>query len=176
MLTRGTSSASSIVPEGGGHGTPATRYSARHTALSCVEDGGDDRSVMVTVHVISYRRIAQMRLELRKHRWRILRGRRESSTIWRLLRPSQLLRHHCLEVSVTVPSTWHYSNYLFFQVKGNTKASSESEYRRFTGFFRRKSISLSLDVFSSLFVQRLAESRLGQKAIYIAEKSLRVRG
>jgi hypothetical protein len=35
---RGTSSASSIVPEGGGHGTPAMRYAARHTALSRVED------------------------------------------------------------------------------------------------------------------------------------------
>jgi hypothetical protein len=36
--TRGTSSASSIVPEGGGHGTPAMRYAARHTALSRVEE------------------------------------------------------------------------------------------------------------------------------------------
>ena len=35
---RGTSSASSIVPEGGGHGTPAMRYAARHTALSRVEE------------------------------------------------------------------------------------------------------------------------------------------
>jgi hypothetical protein len=35
---RGTSSASSIAPEGGGHGTPAMRYAARHTALSRVED------------------------------------------------------------------------------------------------------------------------------------------
>jgi hypothetical protein len=34
---RGTSGASSIVPEGGGHGTPAMRYAARHTALSRVE-------------------------------------------------------------------------------------------------------------------------------------------
>lgn len=36
--TRGASSASSIVPEGGGHGTPAMRYAARHTALSRVEE------------------------------------------------------------------------------------------------------------------------------------------
>ena len=35
---RETSSASSIVPEGGGHGTPAMRYAARHTALSRVEE------------------------------------------------------------------------------------------------------------------------------------------
>lgn len=35
---RRTSSASSIVPEGGGHGTPAMRYAARHTALSRVEE------------------------------------------------------------------------------------------------------------------------------------------
>ena len=35
---RGTSSTSSIVPEGGGHGTPAMRYAARHTALSRVEE------------------------------------------------------------------------------------------------------------------------------------------
>ncbi|KAN0105746.1 hypothetical protein V8E52_010705 [Russula decolorans] len=35
---RGTSSASSIVPEGGGYGTPAMRYAARHTALSRVEE------------------------------------------------------------------------------------------------------------------------------------------
>jgi len=35
---RGTSNASSIVPEGGGHGTPAMRYAARHTALSRVEE------------------------------------------------------------------------------------------------------------------------------------------
>ncbi len=35
---RGTSSASSIVPEDGGHGTPAMRYAARHTALSRVEE------------------------------------------------------------------------------------------------------------------------------------------
>jgi hypothetical protein len=35
---RGTSSASSIVPEGDGHGTPAMRYAARHTALSRVEE------------------------------------------------------------------------------------------------------------------------------------------
>lgn len=35
---RGASSASSIVPEGGGHGTPAMRYAARHTALSRVEE------------------------------------------------------------------------------------------------------------------------------------------
>ena len=35
---RGASSASSIAPEGGGHGTPAMRYAARHTALSRVEE------------------------------------------------------------------------------------------------------------------------------------------
>jgi hypothetical protein len=35
---RGTSNASSIVPEGGGYGTPAMRYAARHTALSRVEE------------------------------------------------------------------------------------------------------------------------------------------
>jgi len=35
---RGASSASSIVSEGGGHGTPAMRYAARHTALSRVEE------------------------------------------------------------------------------------------------------------------------------------------
>ena len=35
---RGTSSTGSIVPEGGGHGTPAMRYAGRHTALSRVEE------------------------------------------------------------------------------------------------------------------------------------------
>ena len=39
VAARGTSSnASSIVPEGGGHGTPAMRYAARHTALSRVDE------------------------------------------------------------------------------------------------------------------------------------------
>lgn len=44
-------------------------------------------SLIAIARAISYRRIAQMRLEQLRQRqlhWRILRGRRESSTVWRL--------------------------------------------------------------------------------------------